>query len=96
MRFKRGSSTDPVEPLAVLVCDVIADEDRFAATEGLDTHEQVDGARPGIALGFFIGKQIGVMVPLYALVYFRLAPLPAGSSWRHVYAMSCCAALDSR
>ncbi len=42
----------------------------------------------GIALGLFVGKQIGVMLPFVLMVRFAGASLPAGARWRHVYAMS--------
>jgi NhaA family Na+:H+ antiporter len=42
----------------------------------------------GIALGLFIGKQIGIMLPFAIVVGARMAPMPAGATWLQVYAMS--------
>jgi NhaA family Na+:H+ antiporter len=42
----------------------------------------------GIALGLFVGKQIGIMLPFAIIVGMRLAPMPKGASWLQVYAMS--------
>lgn len=42
----------------------------------------------GIALGLFFGKQIGIFCTTFLLVRLRLAPLPDGMNWRHVYGIS--------
>ncbi len=42
----------------------------------------------GIALGLFFGKQIGIFCTTWLLVTLRLARLPEGMGWRHVYGVS--------
>lgn len=42
----------------------------------------------GIALGLFIGKQIGIFGSIFLLVKLRLAPKPEGLNWLHIYAVS--------
>jgi Na+:H+ antiporter, NhaA family len=42
----------------------------------------------GIALGLFVGKQIGVFGSVWLAVNMGLASRPAGTSWRHLYGMS--------
>ncbi len=42
----------------------------------------------GIALGLFIGKQIGIMLPMLLVVRAGWAPMPAGATWLHAYAMA--------
>jgi NhaA family Na+:H+ antiporter len=47
----------------------------------------------GIALGLFLGKQIGVFLPAAALILSRLAPMPAGGTWLKLYGVSVCAGI---
>ncbi len=46
-----------------------------------------------IALGLFVGKQIGVFLPAAALILLRLAPMPAGGTWLKLYGVSVCAGI---
>jgi len=42
----------------------------------------------GIALGLFLGKQIGVMGMVWIGLKTRLARLPEGATWTHIYGVS--------
>ena len=42
----------------------------------------------GILLGLFFGKQIGIFTSVFLMVRFRISPMPAGTGWTHIYAMS--------
>ena len=42
----------------------------------------------GIALGLFIGKQVGIFGAVYALVKLRVAEMPAGATWPMVYGIA--------
>lgn len=42
----------------------------------------------GIALGLFIGKQIGVFGLVYGLVKTKVVPMPTGATWKHVYGVA--------
>lgn len=42
----------------------------------------------GIALGLFIGKQIGIFGAIYALVTLRIAAMPAGATWAMIYGVA--------
>jgi Na+:H+ antiporter, NhaA family len=42
----------------------------------------------GIALGLFIGKQLGIFGAIYALARLRLADLPDGATWPMIYGMA--------
>ena len=39
----------------------------------------------GVLLGLVIGKQLGVFGAIWGAVRLRLAPMPGGATWRHVY-----------
>ncbi|MCX7889079.1 MAG: Na+/H+ antiporter NhaA [Rhodobacteraceae bacterium] len=47
----------------------------------------------GIALGLFLGKQIGVLGTTWAMVRLGLARLPHGASWTQVYGVACIAGI---
>ncbi len=52
-------------------------------------HSDVVGPLPlGIALGLFLGKQIGIFGVIWSAVRLDLAPKPDGAGWIHVYGMS--------
>lgn len=42
----------------------------------------------GIALGLFVGKQIGILLPMFLLIRTGFTPMPSGANWLHAYAMS--------
>jgi NhaA family Na+:H+ antiporter len=42
----------------------------------------------GIAAGLVVGKQVGVFMASWLAVKLRLASLPEGITWRHLYAMA--------
>ena len=42
----------------------------------------------GIALGLFVGKQVGIFGAIAALVRGGLAPKPAGASWQQIWGLS--------
>ena len=58
---------------------------RFA---GLGRDELVGALPVGVALGLFLGKQIGIFGAIWVSVRIGLAPRPAGASWTHVYGMA--------
>ncbi|OIQ73077.1 Na(+)/H(+) antiporter NhaA [mine drainage metagenome] len=47
----------------------------------------------GIALGLFVGKQLGVFGTTVVFVKAGWAELPQGASWRHLYGASCLAGI---
>jgi Na+:H+ antiporter, NhaA family len=42
----------------------------------------------GIAAGLFVGKQIGIFGLLWLTIVSRIAPMPAGTNWLHLYGVS--------
>ncbi len=47
----------------------------------------------GIALGLFLGKQVGVFLTAALFILLRLAPMPPGSTWLKLYGVSVCAGI---
>lgn len=44
----------------------------------------------GVALGLFLGKQIGVFGTMYVLVKTKIVPMPTHATWAHVYGIALC------
>jgi Na+:H+ antiporter, NhaA family len=42
----------------------------------------------GIALGLFLGKQIGIFGTTFLLIKFRLGSLPKETNWKHIYGVA--------
>jgi len=42
----------------------------------------------GIVAGLFFGKQIGIMIAVFATSRMGLAPLPVGASWRAIWGVA--------
>ena len=47
----------------------------------------------GIIAGLFIGKPVGILLTVAALVFTGLAKLPAGASWRDIIGVACLAGI---
>ena len=94
------SRTDPdVSPLKVLEHDlhtvvafVILPVFAFANAginfEGITAEQVFHGVPVGVALGLFLGKQIGIFALCWLSIRFRLASLPTGMSWSGLYGAS--------
>lgn len=55
---------------------------------GIGLSSLVDPVKLGIALGLFIGKQIGVFGLIWVAITFNLASQPRGSNWAQLYGVS--------
>ena len=55
---------------------------------GLSPAIATGGVPLGIAVGLFVGKQVGIFGACRLMVALRLAQLPHGASWRQVYGIS--------
>ena len=94
------SRTDPdVSPLKVLEHDlhtvvafVILPVFAFANAginfEGITAEQVLHGVPVGVALGLFLGKQIGIFGLCWLFIKLKLATLPAGMSWAGLYGAS--------
>lgn len=94
------SRTDPdVSPLKILEHDlhtvvafVILPVFAFANAginfEGITSEQVFHGVPIGVALGLFIGKQIGIFALCWLFIKLKLASLPSGMSWSGLYGAS--------
>lgn len=67
------------------VVPVFAFANAGVALYNLSPSDILNGIPLGIALGLFIGKQLGVMSFVWVSVKLGMASLPDGINWRHVY-----------
>ena len=55
---------------------------------GIGPERLVAAVPLGVALGLFLGKQIGIFGAIYALVKLRVTEMPAGATWPMIYGIS--------
>ena len=55
---------------------------------GMGWHDLVNPITVGIALGLFLGKQIGIFAAIWLAVRAGIARMPQGAAWAQVYGMS--------
>jgi NhaA family Na+:H+ antiporter len=60
---------------------------------GLSISDMISPLPMGIALGLILGKQIGVFGITYTMVKLKLARMPQGANWLHVYGVACLAGI---
>jgi NhaA family Na+:H+ antiporter len=58
------------------------------ALHGLSVLDLFGGIPLGVALGLFLGKQLGIMTFLWGAVRLGIARLPEGIGWVHIYGVS--------
>jgi len=61
--------------------------------EGMSLSDLFSPLPLGIALGLFLGKQIGVFGVTWTLVKLGLGKMPSGSTWMQIYGIACLAGI---
>lgn len=56
--------------------------------QGLSLKNLLEPLTLGIMAGLVIGKQIGVFLPIYAVVKSGISPMPKNANWLQIYALS--------
>ncbi|WNK00624.1 Na+/H+ antiporter NhaA [Thalassospiraceae bacterium LMO-JJ14] len=74
--------------VAFLVMPVFAFANSGIPLAGFQPGDLLQPVPLGIALGLFVGKQIGVMGFCFAAVRLRLCALPEDATWLHIYGIS--------
>jgi Na+:H+ antiporter, NhaA family len=74
--------------VAYMVLPIFAFANAGLNLQGLGAEQVLHPVTLGVASGLFLGKQIGVMLCVWACVRMGWAPLPAGSTWGMVYGIA--------
>lgn len=74
-----------------VIVPVFAFSNAGVVLKGLTLSDLLQPLPIGIAAGLVIGKQIGVFGATFLLVKMRLAPMPSGANWMHIYGLACLA-----
>ena len=94
------SRTDPdVSPLKILEHDlhtvvafvilpVFAFANSGVMLSGITAEQALHGVPVGVALGLFLGKQIGIFALCWLFIKMKVAALPRGMSWAGLYGAS--------
>lgn len=74
--------------VSFLILPLFAFTSAGVSFDGIAARDMLQPLPLGIALGLFLGKQIGILGTTWLLVTLRLASKPEGASWRHLYGVS--------
>ena len=74
--------------MSFLILPLFAFTSAGVSFDGIAARDMLQPLPLGIALGLFLGKQIGILGTTWLLVTLRLASKPEGASWRHLYGVS--------
>lgn len=74
--------------VAYCIMPVFAFANAGVSFEGLSLDMLQDGVSMGIALGLFLGNQIGIFSFVALAVLFGPCKLPQGVTWKHLYGMA--------
>lgn len=93
MRSKQVPGTSPLRDLehdlhsvvAFLVLPIFAFANSGIRFAGMGLEQTLHDVPIGIALGLFLGKQIGIFAICWAGIRLKLTQLPAGMSWGSLY-----------
>jgi Na+:H+ antiporter, NhaA family len=76
------------KPVAFLIVPLFGFANAGVSLEGIGTAQALAPLPLGIALGLFLGKQIGIFASIWAAVKIGIAQRPARASWPQVYGVS--------
>lgn len=74
--------------VAFFVLPVFAFANAGISLSGVSAEQLFHGVPTGIALGLFLGKQIGIFVFCWFFIQLKIAKLPQGMSWLSLYGTS--------
>jgi NhaA family Na+:H+ antiporter len=93
LRTPDGGAGSPLERLehaihpwvAFMIMPVFAFANAGVSLKGFHWQDLFQPLTLGIALGLFVGKQVGVFLASWLAVTLRLADRPQDMSWQHIY-----------
>lgn len=71
--------------ITLLILPAFAFANAGISLSDLSLNEVMGPIPMGISLGLFLGKQIGIMLAAWLLIYFGLAKLPENTNWLQLY-----------
>lgn len=74
--------------IAFLVLPMFAFANAGISFRGIGPANFVEPVTLGIALGLFLGKQLGVFAPMWLSIRFGLASMPQGTTWMQLYGVA--------
>jgi Na+:H+ antiporter, NhaA family len=74
--------------VAFAILPVFAFANAGVSFVGMGLHSFVEPVKLGVSLGLFAGKQIGVFAMLWLAIKLGFSPMPPGTNWRQLYAVS--------
>jgi Na+:H+ antiporter, NhaA family len=77
-----------VKPVAFLIVPLFGFANAGVSLEGVGVEQLLAPLPLGIALGLFLGKQLGIFASVWAVVKLGLAARPKDASWTQVYGVS--------
>jgi NhaA family Na+:H+ antiporter len=96
LKADNGSGHSPLKNLehllhpwvAFLILPMFAFANAGISFEGITLRSFFEPVTLGIALGLIVGKQLGVFVPIWACIKFRIVPMPKDTTWTQIYAVA--------
>ena len=96
MKGRRPDEDSPLEHLehalhpwvAFGILPLFAFANAGVSFAGMGLGAFVEPVKLGISLGLFVGKQVGIFSLLWLTIRLGIAPMPAGTTWRQLYATS--------
>ncbi len=74
--------------VSFVVLPIFAFTSAGVSLEGLNLSSFLEPLPLGIALGLFVGKQIGIFGTSWLLIKTKLVSMPDATQWKHLYAVS--------
>ena len=74
--------------VAFIILPVFAFANAGVPFDGMGFHSLFDPTTLGIILGLVVGKQIGIFSTLWLAIKAGISPMPGGTNWMHLYAVS--------
>jgi len=75
-------------PVAFLIVPIFGFANAGVSLAGFSPNLLLEPVPLGVALGLFLGKQLGVFTASFIAIKMRIAALPEGASWGQLYAVS--------
>ena len=76
------------KPVAFVIVPLFGFANAGVSLSGVGVGDLLGPLPLGIALGLFVGKQLGIFASIWLAVKLRLATRPKGASWTQVYGVS--------